>query len=286
MPRGGYGIQSRGRMAGENEAGTRFLDAGDRRSVWMCVQPSGRDDGVFGKMAVGGMRDSSPTNPSRVALGRFLFHDSRLSRDQKVSCGGCHTLSKFGVDGKPAGFAVGGLVQMPNAPSTFNTQAHIVLFWRTGVPNGEAQNDEALGETPATQPVEMGAAGEHRLWRICWDASLGTSTCFAQGFPQDDSTHLGQERRGGNRGLRARVGQQLTMGQVRRRGCLGSHPGGEERIARVSQDWLRRLPHRATGRRDDVPDARPGISLAKEGRRPAAQQQTPWRSGSSSRSLR
>lgn len=137
-----------------------------------------------GTMAVGGMRDA-PTNPSRVALGRFLFHDSRLSRDQKVACSGCHTLSKFGVDGKPAGFAVGGLGQIPNAPSTFNTQAHIALFWRTGVPNGEAQNDEALGETPATQPVEMGAAGELALADLLGRVPRYVHL-FRQGFPQDD----------------------------------------------------------------------------------------------------
>src|ERR1700690_2998353 len=90
-------------------------------------------------LVIGGLRDSSPTNPSQVALGRFLFHDSRLSRDQKVSCGGCHTLSKFGLDGKPAGFAVGGLGQTPNAPSVFNVQSHIVLFWQGDVRNEEAQ---------------------------------------------------------------------------------------------------------------------------------------------------
>ena len=38
---------------------------------------------------------------ARVALGRMLFYDPRLSRSQTISCNSCHDLAKYGVDGAP-----------------------------------------------------------------------------------------------------------------------------------------------------------------------------------------
>jgi|GEM_PF-5480510 len=39
--------------------------------------------------------------PQRVALGRQLFFDPRLSLDKKISCNTCHLLDAGGVDGIP-----------------------------------------------------------------------------------------------------------------------------------------------------------------------------------------
>jgi cytochrome c peroxidase len=66
---------------------------------------------------------------SRVTLGRFLFHDKRVSRNRDAACSGCHTLSKFGVDGKPAGGGAGAPGEAPNTPRVFNTQAHVAQIW-------------------------------------------------------------------------------------------------------------------------------------------------------------
>jgi cytochrome c peroxidase len=99
-----------------------------------------------------------PGSPSLVMLGRFLFHDKRLSRNRDVSCSGCHTLSKFGVDGKPAGVP-------PTVPSggadrqrVFNTRAHIAEVWdarapEVDVPAIEVALGRALGGVP--QYVEL-----------------------------------------------------------------------------------------------------------------------------------
>ena len=52
-------------------------------------------------------------DPAKIELGRKMFHDVRLSRDDKVSCAGCHDLGRggadgrahsMGVDGRPLGF--------------------------------------------------------------------------------------------------------------------------------------------------------------------------------------
>src|SRR5262245_29616717 len=45
----------------------------------------------------------SKTNPAtddRAALGKMLFHDSRLSKDGTLSCNGCHELGHYGTDAR------------------------------------------------------------------------------------------------------------------------------------------------------------------------------------------
>jgi cytochrome c peroxidase len=39
-------------------------------------------------------------DPDKVALGRMLFHDKRLSRNAEIACSSCHTLTRFGIDGQ------------------------------------------------------------------------------------------------------------------------------------------------------------------------------------------
>ena len=37
----------------------------------------------------------------QVSLGRMLYYETRLSKDQRISCNTCHDLEKYGVDGEP-----------------------------------------------------------------------------------------------------------------------------------------------------------------------------------------
>ncbi|MDY8135594.1 cytochrome-c peroxidase [Aquimarina sp. 2201CG5-10] len=43
------------------------------------------------------------TNEEKIALGKQLFHDTRLSADQTISCGTCHLPEKAFTDGKKIG---------------------------------------------------------------------------------------------------------------------------------------------------------------------------------------
>ena len=40
---------------------------------------------------------TNPTTPEKIALGRQLYYDPRLSKGQDVSCNTCHLLDKFGA---------------------------------------------------------------------------------------------------------------------------------------------------------------------------------------------
>src|SRR2546423_1551838 len=39
----------------------------------------------------------NPSTPEKVDLGRMLFFETRLSKNQDISCNSCHDLSMYGV---------------------------------------------------------------------------------------------------------------------------------------------------------------------------------------------
>lgn len=70
----------------------------------------------------------------KLVLGKRLFYDPRLSRDQSVSCASCHNLKLGGADGKPRSIRSGGAPTPVNTPSIFNVALNFRLLWdgRTG----------------------------------------------------------------------------------------------------------------------------------------------------------
>ena len=43
----------------------------------------------------------NPITAEKVALGKKLYLDTRLSKDETLSCNSCHNLKTFGVDNEP-----------------------------------------------------------------------------------------------------------------------------------------------------------------------------------------
>ena len=87
---------------------------------------------------------------AKVALGYALFHDTRLSVDNTVSCASCHELSTAGVDNHQYSHGVDDQVGGVNAPTVYNAVYNFVQFW-----DGRAKTlaDQAAG--PPLNPVEM-----------------------------------------------------------------------------------------------------------------------------------
>ncbi len=93
----------------------------------------------------------APAPEALVALGRDLFHDTRLSGDDRVSCAHCHPLREGGMDGRRVSTGVGGRRGEVNAPTVYNTAGHIALFW-----DGSADSLESLVlDGPLQNPREM-----------------------------------------------------------------------------------------------------------------------------------
>lgn len=96
---------------------------------------------------------SLPLNARKVALGKALFHEPKLSRDNTISCASCHDLGKGGVDRQARSRGINGAEGQLNAPTVFNSGFNFKQFW-----DGRAATLEEQVEGPVHNPAEMGAS--------------------------------------------------------------------------------------------------------------------------------
>lgn len=84
-------------------------------------------------------------------LGRKLFYDTRLSRDNTISCASCHQqFAAFSHLDHTLSHGIDGLFGTRNAPGLFNMAWKPAYFWDGGVINLELQPIN-----PIENPVEM-----------------------------------------------------------------------------------------------------------------------------------
>lgn len=124
----------------------------------------------------------NPMTPQKVALGKQLYFDPRLSLTGDFSCDTCHRAMGNGSDGLPLSFGVMGRVDVPrHTPTVFNAAFNTVQFW-----DGRAKSLEDQAKGPILNPVEMGMPSAKmvvdRLEKI-----PGYRTEFAQVFGKDDA---------------------------------------------------------------------------------------------------
>ena len=94
--------------------------------------------------------DSISVDVRKVVLGNLLYHDTRLSADNTVSCASCHGLDTGGVDNKQYSEGVGGQLGGVNAPTVYNAAYNFVQFW-----DGRAGTLAEQAAGPPLNPVEM-----------------------------------------------------------------------------------------------------------------------------------
>lgn len=89
----------------------------------------------------------------RIALGRALYYDPRLSKDGDLSCNSCHDLQKYGVDGEATSKGHKGQRGNRNSPTVYHAALHSRQFW-----DGRAKDVEEQAKGPVLNPVEMATA--------------------------------------------------------------------------------------------------------------------------------
>ncbi len=92
----------------------------------------------------------NPTTPDKVALGKLLFFDPRLSGDNSMSCATCHQSEKAFADGRDRSPGNGGKPLLRNTPTVLNAAFLPNLFW-----DGRAADLEAQALGPIENPDEM-----------------------------------------------------------------------------------------------------------------------------------
>jgi cytochrome c peroxidase len=97
----------------------------------------------------------NPITPEKVALGKKLYLDTRLSKDETLSCNSCHNLKTFGVDNEPTSPGHKGQRGGRNSPTSFNAALHASQFW-----DGRAATVEKQALGPILNPIEMAMPSE------------------------------------------------------------------------------------------------------------------------------
>ena len=72
---------------------------------------------------------SPPQAGDRVALGRKLFFDTRLSSDGSLSCASCHIPERAFSDGRAKARGVNGSEGERNSPALINVGSSPTFFW-------------------------------------------------------------------------------------------------------------------------------------------------------------
>lgn len=125
----------------------------------------------------------NPLTPEKVALGRALFYDVRLSVNQTMSCASCHDPRKAFSDGRPVAVGVHGERHPRNSMALVNVAYNRSLNWA----NPSVTRLEAQMLTPlfGKHPEEMGMVGkeDELLRRLARDADYPRR--FQQAFPED-----------------------------------------------------------------------------------------------------
>lgn len=98
------------------------------------------------------------SNPDKIALGKQLYFDGRLSLNGKISCFTCHNPNRGGDDGKPTSTGINGQVGGRNSPTVLNAAFMSVQFW-----DGRAATLEEQAKGPITNPIEMGMPNHQAL---------------------------------------------------------------------------------------------------------------------------
>ncbi len=95
--------------------------------------------------------DDNPVTKEKVALGRKLYFDKRLSADSTVSCATCHDPKSCFADGKKVAEGIKGQKGARNSPTTLNAGFYDFQFW-----DGRVETLEDQAKQPLTNPLEMG----------------------------------------------------------------------------------------------------------------------------------
>ena len=72
---------------------------------------------------------NNPPTAQTIALGRRLFYDTRLSKNDTVSCAFCHNPNMAFSDGRTVAVGVGGSLGVRNSPTLLNSAYSLTQFW-------------------------------------------------------------------------------------------------------------------------------------------------------------
>lgn len=122
---------------------------------------------------------ANPITDDKVALGKTLYFENRLSKNHDLSCNSCHDLAKYGVDGTATSSGHKGQKGDRNSPSVFHAAGHTAQFW-----DGREKTIEDQALKPVQNPVEMALKDEKAIVEVL-KSIPGYAPLFKKAFPDD-----------------------------------------------------------------------------------------------------
>ncbi len=124
---------------------------------------------------------NNPPTADTIALGRKLFYDKRLSRDNSIACASCHKPETDFTDRVPVALGVAGQLGVRNAPTIENSAYLPLQFW-----DGRASSLELQAAGPIANPVEMDQPHDVSVSKLAKDAVY--KAMFQRAFGTPDVT--------------------------------------------------------------------------------------------------
>ncbi len=100
----------------------------------------------------------NPQSALKILLGKQLYFDTRLSKDNTISCASCHNPAMGWSDAGPTSVGIRGQKGGRRAPPVCNAAYLPLQFW-----DGRAPSLEEQAKGPIANPVEMGNTHEAML---------------------------------------------------------------------------------------------------------------------------
>lgn len=127
--------------------------------------------------------ETNPMSAAKVALGRHLFYDTRLSGNNTQACASCHEQDKAFSDGRTVAVGSTQEAHLRNAQSLVNAAYNPTLTWAN--PGLTALEQQVLVPLFGEAPVELGLAGKERLALDAFKQNARYRELFAAAFPDD-----------------------------------------------------------------------------------------------------
>jgi cytochrome c peroxidase len=145
-------------------------------SFFLIIPPcllSGQDQSVkpittvniqsFGPQKLGNLPPAvtpanNPQSNLKILLGKQLYFDTRLSKDNTISCATCHNPAMGWSDAGPTSTGIGGQKGGRRSPPVSNAVYAPLQFW-----DGRSPTLEEQAKGPVANPVEMGNTHESMI---------------------------------------------------------------------------------------------------------------------------
>jgi cytochrome c peroxidase len=103
----------------------------------------------------------------KALLGKKMFQDVRLSKDNTISCFTCHNFYDGGDDNMPYSLGIDNQEGSINSPTVLNSRFNFVQFW-----DGRAKNLMEQASGPIHNPIEMGSDFPQAMAKLKKDDEL------------------------------------------------------------------------------------------------------------------